>query len=159
MFAETLPIILLYVHWLSYCNFVSSFAVSSVVFIFLFLFVCYFSMLPKSFIRGSVLQNVMNDDLQRIWKEAVVVQWRYAAGSNHEFPAMLTGVLVEFRTRNLPATSLISYRYINLLGLNRPCNWSRIWMVISSNKIDTAVCAFMSSLYRIICEGLTTGCW
>jgi len=117
--------------------------------------VCCSTVLSKSLIRGSMLQNVMNDDLQRIWKEVAVAQWRYATGRSHEFPAMLTGVVVEFRARNLPATSLISYRYINLLGPNRPCKWSRIWMVISSNKIDTAICAFMSSLYRVMNKGLT----
>jgi hypothetical protein len=119
--------------------------------------VLFFTLLFISLIMGSVLQNVMNDELKRIWKESVVAQWSYAARSNREFPATLTGVLVEFRTRNPLTTSLISYRYFNLLGPNRPCKWSRIWMVIASNKTDTAVWVFVSSLYRIVhvCEGLT----
>jgi hypothetical protein len=131
-------------------NYISSSEISLVIFFVLFfLFVCCFIVLSMSLIRGSVLQNVMNDDLKRIWKEAVVAQWRYAAGSNREFRAMLTSVTVEFRTRNLLATRLIPYRCFNRLSRNLPCKCSRIWMVVASKKIDTAVWVFVSSLYRI----------
>jgi len=98
----------------------------------------------------------MNDDLQRIWKEAVVFEWRYAAGSNREFRAMLTGVLVEFRATNLPATSLSRTATLTFSVLTVRVNGAEFeWSLHQTRLILSAVRAFMSSLYCIICEGLT----
>jgi hypothetical protein len=68
-----------------------------------------------------MLRRLVNNKLERIWKEAIMVQSRYYPSTFLEGRSKTTeklgtvGVLPEIRTEYIPHTNVGCYHYINLL--------------------------------------------
>jgi hypothetical protein len=83
----------------------------------------YFVLIFRGLFINAVVVDVINDELERIWKEVVVAKSRNApellAGNEEQEKSTvrIPGVRIEIRTDCLRNTSPERYRYGKLLGL------------------------------------------